>query len=333
MTAPARDASRARRLLRWYPASWRARYGDEFTELLLADFSERQRCWSRAADVARSGVAARLAAAGLAACPGADPADAQRAALAALACSLAVFLTAGAAMWAQLTIGWQWAAPGSRATAAAMTVMSAAMLAFAALAAAAFLTLAWSVLRGGRRAVAALRGRAAVLAAGGALVLLLGGRHFGNGWPGTGGHWWPHQGLVPGGVAAFAWACTSWISSYWAHPAALAAFPSAEIGWMLASPAAALCLAGGVVQAVRRVPCRVGVRRIQTWLGLGSAACMTVFLSAALCWVTEGGAGPRDLFHSGVIDVAELAVLATALTAGCRALQQVHRAALAQEAR
>lgn len=27
----------AARLLRWYPAAWRARYGAEFTELLLAD--------------------------------------------------------------------------------------------------------------------------------------------------------------------------------------------------------------------------------------------------------------------------------------------------------
>jgi hypothetical protein len=36
---------RAARLLRCYPKSWRARYGDEFAELLTADLSERPRSW------------------------------------------------------------------------------------------------------------------------------------------------------------------------------------------------------------------------------------------------------------------------------------------------
>src|SRR5206468_3017335 len=63
--------------------------------------------------------------------------------------------------------------------------------------------------------------------------------HFGNGWPGTGGHPWARTGLVPGGVAAFCWACTLSVSSFWAHPGALAAFPAAELTWM------ALSLGGG----------------------------------------------------------------------------------------
>jgi hypothetical protein len=50
---------RARRLLRWYPRSWRLRYGEEFTQLLIDDISERPRCWRRTLDVARSGVTAR----------------------------------------------------------------------------------------------------------------------------------------------------------------------------------------------------------------------------------------------------------------------------------
>jgi len=56
---------RAARLLRWYPPAWRARYGDEFTELLLAEFAERPRSWRRAGDVARGGLLARLTGAGL----------------------------------------------------------------------------------------------------------------------------------------------------------------------------------------------------------------------------------------------------------------------------
>lgn len=51
---------RARRLLRWYPQRWRARYGDEFTQLLIDDINERPCSWRRTLDVAQSGLAARL---------------------------------------------------------------------------------------------------------------------------------------------------------------------------------------------------------------------------------------------------------------------------------
>ena len=56
MSAPAtRGAAgaRAARLLRWYPEAWRSRYGEEFTELLIADIAERPRARSRTADVLR----------------------------------------------------------------------------------------------------------------------------------------------------------------------------------------------------------------------------------------------------------------------------------------
>ena len=47
-------------LLRWYPRAWRARYGEEFTELLTADLAERPRSAARTADVIRGGLVARL---------------------------------------------------------------------------------------------------------------------------------------------------------------------------------------------------------------------------------------------------------------------------------
>ena len=43
---------------------------------------------------------------------------------------------------------------------------------------------------------------------------------------------------VPGGVAAYAWASTLFVTSYWLHPAALGHFPGAELAWMVASPLA-----------------------------------------------------------------------------------------------
>jgi hypothetical protein len=97
---------RAAALLRWYPAGWRARYGDEFAELLAADLAERPSCWRRTADIVRCGLSARLGEAGLTA-RALDPAAQVRASLATVSCELAAFLTLGLAMLAQLAIGWQ----------------------------------------------------------------------------------------------------------------------------------------------------------------------------------------------------------------------------------
>ena len=327
---PAALSRRARRMLRWYPAQWRARYGEEFTELLLADLSEQPRSWRRSADVARSGLLARLAGAGLTSHPPepTDPALAARASLATLACALAAFLTFATAMWAQLTIGWQWAPPAARPTTVAMVVMSAAMLALAVLAVTAAIPVGWTAL------VAAHRGRGrrlrapALLIASGAAVLVVGGRHFGNGWPGTGGHWWPHQGLIPSGVAAFGWACTLSVTSYWAHPAALASFPAAELAWMVLSPAAICCLVIGTARLVRRLELSTRVLRYEAWVASAAALGMAAFVSGALCWVTEGGPGPQGLFHTGAIDAAGLAVMVIALVTEGRAVHMVHRRGL-----
>lgn len=319
-------ARRARQLLRWYPAGWRARYGPEFTELLIADLAERPHSWRRGADVARSGLQARLAAAGLAGHPLDQPAAA-RAALATLACSVAGFLIFGAAMWAQLTVGWQWAPPGTRATSVAMVVMSAAMLFFAALALLAVIPLARAVARAVRQGDGRRLAGPVLLIACPAAVLLLGGRHFGNGWPGTGGHWWPHQGLVPGGVAAFAWACTLPVTSYWAHPAALASFPPAELAWLATSPITLACLVAGIRGLLRRVQLPPGALRFEAWLAAAAGAAMAAFLGGALCWIAEGGPGPRGLFRAGTIDGAALAVMTVALVTGWLALRQLLRAA------
>lgn len=321
---------RARRMLRWYPARWRARYGEEFTELLIADLGEQPRSWRRGADVARSGLLARLAGAGLTSHPGhpPGPALAARASLATLACAFAVFLTVAAAMWAQLTIGWQWAPPAARPVTVAMIVMSAAMLALAVLAVTAAIPVGWTALAAARRHRTGLLRGPALLIASGTVVLVVGGRHFGNGWPGTGGHWWPHQGLIPGGVAAFGWACTLSVTSYWAHPAALASFPAAELAWMVLSPAAICCLVTGIAQLVRRLDLSARVLRFQAWVATAAGVGMAAFLSGALCWVTEGGPGPRELFHAGAIDAAGLAVMTIALVTGWRAVLVVHRRGL-----
>ncbi len=318
MTGPDAAARRADRLLRWYPKAWRARYGEEFAELLMADIVERPRSRVRTIDVARSGIVARLSCAGL--CGGTlDAAEQVRASLVSLACCGTIFLGVGAAMWSQLTIGWQWSQPDTGATTVAMVVMSIAMLVFAILAVAAVLPVAAAVvsrIASGRSK--GLLGPSALFGLG-AVVVATGARHFGNGWPGTGGHPWAGRGLVPGGVAAFSWASTLSVSSYWAHPAALADFPAAELAWMILSPLAAAAMMAGAAKAIRRASLSPGLLRWEARLGTAACVTMALFLIGSGWWIAGRNQG---LFHAGAIDMAGAAVMTIALAVAERAARQ-----------
>jgi hypothetical protein len=337
-------AERAARLLRWYPRSWRDRYGDEFTELLISDIEERPRSAARWFDVARGGLVANLANAGLAGRPLPAPDSGAvtpqvryrqvSVSLGSLGCVLAVFLTLAAALWSELVIYRQAPSPRQAPAAAelvATDVISAAMLALLALAVLAALpvlaTLAVRFPAAGRAGRGALFRPAAVLLAC-AAFLFIGGRHFGNGWPGTGGH----GSFVPAGLAAFEWATSLSVSAYWAHPASFfALFPGAEVCWMGTSP---LALAAAVTAAAILIR-RAGLspRVLAFEVRLASAACgiMTVVVGAAALWVTTSGGsypangGPRPLFHAGLIDLACTGVLAVALPVAVQAARMARR--------
>ena len=302
---------RAARLLRWYPRAWRERYGAEFTELLISDVSERPRSRIRTLDVARGGIVARLGEAGLTGSP--VPGVSPGASLGSLGCCLAVFLVFAAALWSQLTIGWQWSQSASTATAVATVVTSAAMIALLALAGLAAITVGYAIIVNFTRRLIVPAG--VLLAA--TTVLFAGGRHFGNGWPGTGGH----RGLVPGGLAAFEWATSLSVSAYWVHPSALAAFPAAELAWMAVSPVALTAAVIAAATLVRRAGLPPRLLVFETRLGTVACAAMAVFLAGCGCWVATGG--QRSLFHAGLIDVAGVAVMALALAIA----QQAARAA------
>lgn len=317
----------AERLLLWYPKSWRTRYGDEFAELLAAEWAEQPQSWSRTANVAWSGLTARLTRAGLTGHVLESP-DQAGASLASLGCALGLFIAFGAAMWGQLTIGWQWARPESTGTTTAMVLMSGAMVLFVVLAGLAAVPVAGTL--AGRIISRQARGlvRPTLLFVVGAGLLIAGSRHFGNGWPGTGGHHWAHQGLVPGGVAAFGWASTLSISSYWAHPGALLAFPAGEVAWMIVSPLAIVSMAVGATKIVRRLALSPAVLRYEGLLGRAAGGAMAVFLIGSCSWIVDGGPGPRNLFHAGAIDFVGLAVMAAASVVAHRAAGNAHRAGL-----
>jgi hypothetical protein len=291
---------RADRLLRWYPRPWRDRYGAEFTELLLADISERPRSTRRSLDVMRGGIRARLADAGLAGFPlplattgseaGSMPEQARQrqvsASLGSFSCALGGFLVFGSALWSQLLISWQFSVirstgnpaasplrrllqtPGDDAFLAVFT--TGAMLVLLVLAVLAALpvlaTLSGRIARGREPRLI----RPAIVLAASLFLLLAGGRHFENDWLGTGGH----HALIPSGLAAFIWAITLFVSSYWAHPTMLATLPVGERAWMTISPLVLAAAVASAVVLVRRA--RLSPRVAAFEAGLGLVACVTM---------------------------------------------------------
>ena len=318
---------RARRLLRWYPRAWRERYGDEFSELLVADIAERPRSWSRAFDVARSGGAARLGLGGTVhTLPSCERAGAR---FAAFVGSGAAFVLFGTAIWAQLAIGWQWSRPVTPVTSAAIVGMSCLLAVFAALVVVGAVPVLWTVVS----RFVARRGRGLAVPFAvflvGAVVSVLGARHFAAGWPGTGGHPWAQQHLLPGRLASLAWAGTLSITSYWAHPGALLGFPPDELLWMAVSPVALFAAVAGGARTLRRLDLSPRVLRFELVLARLACGAMIVFVAAACCWIAVGGTGPRNLFHVGAIDFAAVAAMVAALLVARRAGADA-RAALAQ---
>jgi hypothetical protein len=308
-------------LLACYPRSWRQRYGEEFAELLGAEQAEHGRCWRRDADVAAAGLRARLASAGLAGHP-LDRESAARAGLATITVSLAAATIAGVAIWARLAIGLQWSVPRTPALAWAMGLLSAALvlIAMSGLLAAGAVVMG-GVLASARGQTRALRLPLALIAAGG-FVLVIGGRHFENGWPGTGGHLLAHQGLVPGGLAAFGWSVTMWVTSYWAHPAALAAFPAWQVAWMVVSPVATGCLVAGAALLARRLPLPPRILSYQASVTLIGGVGVVLLAAGSLCWLSAADRDRAPLFNAGIIGRASLAVLAFATIAAISAARQ-----------
>jgi hypothetical protein len=327
------DAARIRTFLLWYPRSWRIRYGEEFAELLAAEQAEQGPSRRRTANVAMAGLRARLAGAGLTGHP-LDPAAAARAGLATVAICGATAVLAGGAMWAQLAVGLQWSVPHARGITAGMALMSGALLLQAALTILAAAPVAWTVI------VAAMRGHwrpfawPAALIGTGVTVLVVGAHHFENAWPGTGGHLLAHQGGIPGGVAAFGWAATMWITSYWVHPAALGGFPATQIAWMVLCPIALGCVLVGSVQLLRRVRLSPRAFRYEMRMITLAWAGLAVFLTGTLCWLLSAHApGTGAPFQAGTIDRAGFAVLSIAVLGCAAAARQVRAAAAHTPAR
>ncbi|HSR85390.1 MAG TPA: hypothetical protein VLM11_14540 [Streptosporangiaceae bacterium] len=315
---------RVARLLRWYPRSWRVRYGAEFAELLLAELAEQPCSWRRSADVAAHGLLARCTGAGLTG-HSLSPREQIRCGVATLCCAIAVFLTFGVAMLAQLATGWQWATPRSAFAldgSLAMSLGAAGLMLIAVLGA---VPAAWcaAVTAVRSRDTRLMRSASLVLVAGG--VLVIGARHFQNAWPGTGGTGALHT-LVPAGIAAFGWASTLSVSSFWVHPAVLGSLPASVLAWMAVSPFAVLGLVAGCAAVVRRLPLPSWLLIYLARLSVAATVTAVPFLAGAASWVLATAPAQPDLFRPGLINGGELAMMALALVVALRVAAGVRRA-------
>jgi hypothetical protein len=104
-TIDRRTASRAARLLRWYPKDWRARYGDEFEAVLSSSLSDGKGGLRLSLNVAREGVVARLESGGFVG-RSAPPLDRARASVLTIVAAILGFLTTTAVL-AYYEKGWQ----------------------------------------------------------------------------------------------------------------------------------------------------------------------------------------------------------------------------------
>ena len=138
----------------------------------------------------------------------------------------------------------------------------------------------------------------------------------------------PSDGVCwPRSAAAFSWASTLSVSSFWAQPALLARFPAAELTWMAVSPAAGIALLVAAAVTVRRLSLPARLVRYLTRLARLTTGSAMIFLCGAVIWLAgeRAGAG-AGLFRPGLVDGAELLVMGLALTVALRLARTLSRA-------
>ncbi len=308
-------------MVRFYPREWRARYGDEFAAMLADDIEERPRSVSRTLDLLRAASSARLSCAGLSG----DALDGERqlrAGLVTIVVAAGVFLAAALAVWAQLTIGWRWAAPSAHWARSGMVLLTVAMALFAALAVAALAPLAWAAFRaalGGE--VPGFRRSLLVLLAGLA-ILVAGSIYCDHGWPGSGGHEWAGRDLIPIAVARVCWSASFWVSTYWFHPGELLRFPLIELLWMVLSPLALTATLFGAAKTLRAMPLSAGMLRYESWVGAAVGLVMAAGLAGAASWVLLGSGASSSLYRAGAIDAGAIAVMGAMLVVAFKAARR-----------
>ena len=74
--------------------------------------------------------------------------------------------------------------------------------------------------------------------------------------------------------------------------------------------------------------CAFCVSRDEAFLARVSVCGMSAFLVGSCVWVIDRGPGPKNLFHTGAIDIAALVMMGAAVAVGYRAAQRARHGGL-----
>jgi hypothetical protein len=280
---------RAKRSLRWYPTTWRRRFGDEFVALMEDDLAEQPRSPARTFNVMRAGLSARLADLGVVGRT-VDPTRQTQVGFATTFLIGLWFIAAASGIWAISMLGWNGGDPGHR-TIWAVTCTTAFMT--ASLGALCFVL---------GLAVLALLASAAVQIARGAgrqLLVPTFGIMTGIGWLLTaqhvilryviarGGIQWSDPGEAIKQIAGATSVFVSQVENAVIRPSALGSDELVAV----TVPVAILLLGISALTIVRRVQWPPSLLRWTGAVMVGSLALMLTFVVSFLLWMLVGGYG------------------------------------------
>jgi hypothetical protein len=293
----------ARRLVRFYPRSWRDRYGDELAALIIDDLTDQPRSLWRDLDVVRAGLAARLSACGIARGPVRD----RSATTAAAAAGAVVFVASALSIWTQLADGWLASSPDTVAVTVGLVTLSLWFGGLGVVTAVVGARTARSAVRAARAGHGSevLRPLSWLLASAG--VLIVGTRLMAPRWPGAAR---PQHGGILASVARYTWAATDTISTFWLHPYRLVQLPLGELFWMAVSPAAAVVLVWATIRVAQtgRQGGQLRVPRMTTRAGVATLPC---FVTAA-AWVIGSQHAANASYRAGTLDLVLVAAMVAA---------------------
>ena len=97
---------------------------------------------------------------------------------------------------------------------------------------------------------------------------------------------------------------------------------------MAVSPVAIVSVVAGTAKMLRRVELSPRSLRYEARIARLAAFTMLAFLLGSCAWVINGVPGPKDLFHTGAIDVAGILAMAAAVAVGHRASRRTRSLAV-----
>jgi hypothetical protein len=294
------NAQRALRLLRWYPLSWRERYGEEFLDHLEQEFEDRPRSIKRSVNVVRKGLVARLGDIGLAnsvATPGVQP----RAALGTSVALVALMLVVMVNFWSRSMLTWSsrryHPIPVSATTGTLTVVVALIVLILAAIVVAMVICAVRQMIRGrGRRLVVPL-----ALAAGSGALLLYAARYvprflspYIHGAHGLQGMSLSRPGQLIANLAQVTWQTTQ----QWVDPWNRVTAPISTVQGLVDDfvPIALFVFGVAIALLIRRVEIPQGIARLAFPVLAFLGALTGVFFVAYLAWNLFGGPSNFDLF-------------------------------------